>query len=77
MPQVTINAYASLRKFTDGVSRLTVDVSAGQTVGDVLQQLGIPLDQAHVVFINNRSSTLAQALQGGEQVDLFSAIGGG
>ena len=77
MAQVTINVYANLREFTGGAPSVNLDVQPGQTVGDVLQQLGIPSEKTKIIFVNNRSAKVNDPLQGRERIDLFSAIGGG
>ena len=77
MARITVNTYADLRKFTDGAASVELDIEPGQTVADVLTLLGIPNERTKIIFVNNRSADLDSPLQGGERVDLFSAIGGG
>ena len=77
MPKITVNLYANLREYTGGASSVNLDVETGQTVGDVLDRLGIPRDKTRIIFVNNRSAKFGDSLQGQERIDLFSAIGGG
>ena len=47
------------------------------TIEQVLQRLGVPADQARVIFVDTRAASLDDALRGGEQVGVFPAIAGG
>lgn len=77
MPLVTVNTYANLRKFTDGQPSVQCQIEAGISLRKLLQKLEIPFEEAKIVFVNHRAGSLDRTLQGGEQIDLFSAIGGG
>ncbi|WP_027721899.1 MoaD/ThiS family protein [Maridesulfovibrio zosterae] len=52
-------------------------VNAGETVGDVLERIGIPIDEVKIVFINGRSSSFDAPLAAGDRVGVFPAVGGG
>lgn len=77
MAPITVNLYATLRGCVGGSP--SVDVSADQerTVREVLDELGVPADQARTIFVNNRAAELSLTLHGGERVDVFPALGGG
>jgi len=77
MTRITVNLYANLREYAGGAGSMEVDVEPGETIGHLLGRLKIPAAQTHIVFVNHRHAALEDALQGGERVDLFSAIGGG
>ena len=77
MPQVQVNLYAILRKYVDGAASVEVEIEPGQTIGQLLEQLGVPTDQTRIVFVDSRAADLSGVLQGGEQVGVFPAIGGG
>ena len=77
MSKVQVNLYAMLRKYIRGKPSVEVAIEPGQTVGQVLDQLGIPQDETRIIFIDNRAAGLDSTLQGGEQLGIFSAIGGG
>jgi len=77
MPKIQVNLYAMLRKYSDGKPSVEVEIEPGQTVQQVLEQIGVPPEQTRIIFINNRAASLASVLQGDEQVGIFSAIGGG
>ncbi len=77
MPEVRVNLYTTLRQFVGGKPSVDVDVEPGQTIGQVLDELGVPTDQTRVIFLDSRAAGLQSTLQGGERVDVFPAIGGG
>jgi sulfur carrier protein ThiS len=39
--------------------------------------LGIPVERTRILFLDHRPAALDDRLQGGERLDVFSAIGGG
>jgi len=77
MARVQLNLYATLRSYVGGAPSVEVDVEPGETVGEMLERLGVPPDQTRILFVNNRAATLAQALEDGDRVGVFPAIGGG
>ena len=77
MPQVEVNLYATLRRYIDGAASIGVDVEPGCSIEQVLDRLGIPIDQTRIIFLNNRAAGLSDTLQGGEQLGIFPGIGGG
>lgn len=52
-------------------------VSEGETVTDVLDRVGIPIDEVKIVFINGVSSAFDAPLSDGDRVGVFPAVGGG
>lgn len=77
MAHVTMNLYATLRSYVGGVASVETKIEPGQTVGQVLERLGVPLEHARIVFVNNRAATTSLPLKGGEHIGVFPAIGGG
>ncbi len=77
MSRVRVNIFANLREYTDGKASVDLDVPPGGTIADVVAQLGIPSEKTKIIFKNNRAARLDDPLEGGERIDLFSAIGGG
>ncbi|MCY2995276.1 MAG: MoaD/ThiS family protein [Planctomycetota bacterium] len=77
MPQIKVQLYADLRRYIDGATGIEVEIEPGRTIGQVLDQLGVPREQARILFVNHRVAKLDQSLQGAERLDVFSAIGGG
>ena len=77
MVRITVNVYANLREYTGGAASVDVDIEPGRSIGDVLDQIGIPREKTRVIFVNNRAARLDDPLSGQEQLDVFSAVGGG
>ncbi len=77
MPQVQVSLYAILRQYIGGAPSIDVEIDPGQTVEQVLVQLGVPLDQTRIIFLDNRPADLSAVLHGGEQLNVFPAVGGG
>ncbi len=77
MNRVTVNLYASLRRHISGKASVEFDVDSGQTVGEVLDELGVPADQTRIIFINGRAAERSSPLSGGDRLGAFPAIGGG
>ncbi|MBM4091498.1 MAG: MoaD/ThiS family protein [Planctomycetes bacterium] len=77
MPDVTANLYASFRKHCGGKASVTVPIQAPQTVAQLLDQLGVPVDEARIIFCDHRIVDVSHVLCGGETVGIFPAIGGG
>ena len=77
MPQIKVQLYADLRRYIDGATGIELEIESGRTIGQVLDQLGVPREQARSLFVNHRVAKLEQSLLGGERLDVFSAIGGG
>lgn len=77
MPRVNVNLYATLRSYVGGAPSVAVEVEPGETVGEMLERLGVPVEQTRILFVNNRAATLSQTLQDGDRVGVFPAIGGG
>ena len=77
MPPVKVSLYATLRSHVGGRASVEVDVEPGQTVEQLLRGLGVPVEKTRILFVNGRPATLAQTLQGGEQIGAFPAVGGG
>ena len=77
MARVSIHLYASFRACAGGASEVELDVEPGETVQQVLERLGVPVEQTRIVFVDSRAADLGQPLSGGERVGVFPAIGGG
>ena len=73
---VQIKLFASLRRMApDPDSRFPIEV--GTTIQEVLDRLGVPLNEAKLIFINGRRGELNSSLKGGERVGVFPPVGGG
>ncbi len=43
----------------------------------LVDQLGIPMDQVKLIFVNGKSAALDDILQNGDRVGVFPPVGGG
>ncbi len=77
VPAVDIRLYATLRAYAADRPSVRAEIEPGQTVEDVLRALGVPVEQARVIFVNSRAAPPSYPLQGGERVAVFPAIAGG
>lgn len=72
---LTVKCYATLSVYQPPGGKM--EVEEGARVSDILQQLGLPLDQVKVVFVNGRHSAVEQPLAEGDRIAVFPAVGGG
>jgi sulfur carrier protein ThiS len=77
MPSVTLKLYAELRRYSDGKPSVEFQFDDRMTVAQVLQQLSIPIEQTRLIFVDGRATRPDHILQGGQTVEVFSAVGGG
>jgi molybdopterin converting factor small subunit len=77
MPEVQVKLYATFRQYLGGRPSAAVEIEPGETVGEVLERLGVPSEQARLVFVDAKAAALDHPLQGGEQLAVFPAIAGG
>jgi len=56
---------------------ITIDVSNGTTVEQVMARYNVPLDDTSVILLNGLTVPLDTALAEGDTVAAFSAIAGG
>ncbi|MHB0955965.1 MAG: MoaD/ThiS family protein [Pirellulaceae bacterium] len=77
MPVVRVNLYATFRQQVGGKPWVDVPIQAGQSIEQLLAELGVPLTETRIIFCNNRLVDRTHALEGGETLGVFPAIGGG
>jgi sulfur carrier protein ThiS len=79
--EITIRLLASYRQYVPGGPRgdpsYRLRVDAGARVADVLADLPIPPNDAYTFFVNGRHAERGQALQAGDVLSVFPAVGGG
>ncbi len=66
-----------MRYAPGGQSRFSTDIQSGETMGRLLERLGVPLSSARIIFVDSVQCRTDHPLTGGEQIGVFSAIGGG
>lgn len=73
---IDLKLYATLNKFLPSTPN-QYSVESGETVLSLIEKLGIPVNQAKLIFINGVKSELTTPLHGGERVGIFPPVGGG
>ncbi|MGY5862053.1 MAG: MoaD/ThiS family protein [Candidatus Thorarchaeota archaeon] len=78
---VLVKLYATLRRFAPPDNELgeffEVEFN-GETISDLVEQLGFTQEQARIVFVNdNQTSDLSSTLKNGDRVVMFPQVGGG
>ncbi len=77
-----MNAHVSIRFFA-ALKHLTppaadkYPMTPGATVEDLLKRIGVPVDQAKLIFIDGVKGDRASRLDGGERIGIFPPVGGG
>lgn len=78
--RIRLKAYASLHRFTPGAplgKPVDLELPAEATVGEALELLGIPRDEARICFVNGRSRDADHPLCESDELAVFPPIGGG
>ncbi len=78
--RVGVRLYAGLRCYLPDLplgGTASLPVSAGTTVGDVLDLLGIPREKAHSCFVNGLRREHGFTLSEGDEMAFFPPIAGG
>lgn len=80
MIKIEVTLFATLRRYhpeKQGKKSFTFTVSAGTTVAQLLDHLGIPAEEVKMTFVNNLRKTKEYVLQDGDNVGIFPPIAGG
>ena len=76
--EVHVVGYGSLfRWLGSGEKGETVTLDAKATVADLIRKTGIPDPEIWLITVNAKKASLDQVLQHGDEVRLFSPLGGG
>ncbi len=80
MITVKVKLYATLRRhFPDlGVGEaMSVELSQGTSVKDLIDELELPEEQVKVIFVNGTVRKEDHRLSDGDEVGVFPPVGGG
>ena len=77
MPSVTVNLYAGFREHSGGRPSVTVSFESEMSIEQLLNQLGVPVEEVRIIFCNNRLVDASHTVAGGESIGVFPAVGGG
>jgi sulfur carrier protein ThiS len=72
---VTIKLFATFR--TGRFGEETREYSANTTVGDILKELNLPVDEIGATLINHKHVEEDQTLLDGDTLSIFPLVGGG
>lgn len=78
--RVTVKLFATLVRFKEGMRTgkpFEVELPEDAVVQDLIDLLKIPLEETHVVFINNIIEGHQSKLKDGDVVGMFPPVGGG
>ncbi len=73
--RLTVKCFATLCNFEP--TDQDTHYPDGATVRDIINLLGIPVEDVRIIFINGRGSELDAALADGDRLGLFPPVGGG
>ena len=73
--KVEIRLFASLQKY--GLAQEKINLEEGTTVGEFLENVGIPPSEVAIVLVNGRHAQNEQPLDDGETIAVFPPIAGG
>ena len=77
---VTVKLFATLVRFKDGsraAKPVDVELPEDSIVQDLIDVLKIPVEETHIVFINNIIEERGSKLKDGDVVGMFPPVGGG
>ena len=78
--RVTVKLFATLVRFKDGTRAgkpFEVELREDSVVQDLIDHLKIPVEETHIVFINNIIEETHSPLKDGDVVGMFPPVGGG
>lgn len=76
MTTIELKLFASLTAHTPPDAE-TFPIKSGMRVADLLEQIGVPLSEARLIFINGVRADANSCLYGKERVGIFPPVGGG
>jgi len=71
---IELRLFASLQRF---LPKERYSITPPTRIRDVVEQLGIPVQEAKLIFVDGRRGDLDTVLNGGERVGIFPPVGGG
>ncbi len=78
--KVEVRLFATLQSYLPAGARgdgVSLDLSPGATVGDVVASLNIPSDVACLIVVNGRDADPEQVLAPGDELAMFPPLAGG
>ena len=73
---IQLKLFASLTVFSpENNDRLPI--LPGTSVKRILEQISVPIEKVHLIFVDGIRQSLDTRLKGGERVGIFPAVAGG
>ena len=75
---ITVKLFGNLRNYLPEKKIVcSAEAADGSTVGDVLDQFGVPHDKPRIILVNSYRSRLDHVLEDGDVVAAFQVLPGG
>ncbi len=74
--QIQLKLFATLRAYAPENAE-AYPIEPGATVKDIIDQLGVPIEDAKLVFVNSTRRDFETPLADGDRVGIFPPVGGG
>jgi molybdopterin converting factor small subunit len=75
---ITVKLFGNLRNYLPEKKMVcSAEAADGSTVGDVLDQFGVPHDKPRIILVNSYRSRLDHVLEDGDVVAAFQVLPGG
>ena len=78
--KLEIRMFATLSGYNDhaGIDeKQCIDLKEGSTVENLIEIIGIPIDDIKLIFVNGRHANIYKILAENDRVGLFPPVGGG
>jgi molybdopterin synthase sulfur carrier subunit len=80
MIKVEVRLFATLQRYCPeaGAKKgLVVEMAEGTSLNDLLSKLKVPIQEARILFVNNRKQPINYLLQYGDKIGIFPQVAGG
>ncbi|MFC1883837.1 MoaD/ThiS family protein [Thermodesulfobacteriota bacterium] len=78
--EIELRLFASLARYlpdqTEGKS-VIMEIDKGKTVKDIVEKMGVPLEEVKLIFINGIRSGIESSLKDKDRLGLFPPVAGG
>ncbi len=78
--RVNVRLFATLRRFFPDYNSekgMDIKVEEGSTIENLIRSLQLPEKEAKVILINGKSKKTSDVITDGDQINIFTPIGGG
>lgn len=76
MMEINLNLFVTLAKYQP-ISSGTYPIKEGAVIEDLIRTLGVPDEEAKLVFVNGKRKDRDYVLQNKDRVGIFPPVGGG